>query len=83
MASYQAEPAGKSADFVISRVFDAPRDLVWKAFTEPERMKEWSQGRGPLPVPKVGSAGVPEKLPAGKTSPARTWAAFVISGPGD
>ena len=28
-------------EFVISRVFDAPRELVWKAFTEPQRMKEW------------------------------------------
>jgi len=27
-----------STDFVISRVFDTPRDLVWKAFTEPERI---------------------------------------------
>jgi uncharacterized protein YndB with AHSA1/START domain len=32
--------------FVISRVFDAPRDLVWKAFTEPERMKEWWGPKG-------------------------------------
>src|SRR6185503_6110733 len=31
----------KSPDFVITRVFDAPRSLVWAAFTEPERMKEW------------------------------------------
>jgi uncharacterized protein YndB with AHSA1/START domain len=37
---------GQSADFVISRVFDAPRDLVWKAFTEPERMKEWWGPKG-------------------------------------
>jgi uncharacterized protein YndB with AHSA1/START domain len=33
-------------DFVISRVFDAPRDLVWKAFSEPERMKEWWGPKG-------------------------------------
>ena len=33
-------------DFVISRVFDAPRDLVWKAFTEPERMKQWWGPKG-------------------------------------
>ena len=25
----------------ISRIFDAPCDLVWKAWTEPERMKKW------------------------------------------
>ena len=28
-------------DFVLSRVFEAPRDLVWKCFTDPERMKQW------------------------------------------
>jgi uncharacterized protein YndB with AHSA1/START domain len=27
--------------FMISRVFDAPRDRVWQAWTEPERLKEW------------------------------------------
>jgi uncharacterized protein YndB with AHSA1/START domain len=27
--------------FVISRVFDAPRDKVWKAWTEAERLKKW------------------------------------------
>ena len=36
----------KSADFVISRVFDAPRDLLWKCFTEPERMKQWWGPKG-------------------------------------
>ena len=36
----------KSADFVVSRVFDAPRELVWKCFTEPERMKEWWGPKG-------------------------------------
>lgn len=30
-----------SKDFVISRVFDAPRALVWECFTKPEHMKEW------------------------------------------
>jgi uncharacterized protein YndB with AHSA1/START domain len=35
-----------SKDFVISRVFDAPRDLVWKAFTDPENMKHWWGPKG-------------------------------------
>jgi uncharacterized protein YndB with AHSA1/START domain len=35
-----------SPDFVISRVFDAPRELVWKCFTDPERMKEWWGPKG-------------------------------------
>ncbi|MGA3171557.1 MAG: SRPBCC domain-containing protein [Chthoniobacteraceae bacterium] len=29
------------APFVIERTFDAPADLVWKAITEKDRMKEW------------------------------------------
>jgi len=33
-------------EFVISRVFDAPRDLVWKAFTEPQRLNEWWGPKG-------------------------------------
>jgi uncharacterized protein YndB with AHSA1/START domain len=32
--------------FAISRTFDAPRDLVWKAFTDPERMKQWWGPKG-------------------------------------
>jgi uncharacterized protein YndB with AHSA1/START domain len=35
-----------SNDFVISRVFDAPRDLLWKCFTDPERMKQWWGPKG-------------------------------------
>ena len=29
------------AEFVMERVFDAPRELVWKALTEPERIPRW------------------------------------------
>lgn len=35
-----------ASEFVMTRVFDASRDLVWKAFTEPERMKEWWGPKG-------------------------------------
>jgi uncharacterized protein YndB with AHSA1/START domain len=28
-------------EFVISRVLDAPRELVWKAWIDPERMAQW------------------------------------------
>ncbi len=34
------------SELVITRVFDAPRDLVWKAWTEPERIKQWSAPKG-------------------------------------
>src|SRR5262245_32963720 len=38
--------ATKSSDFAISRVLDAPRDLVWKCLTNPERMKQWWGPKG-------------------------------------
>ncbi len=28
-------------ELVINRIFDAPRELVWKAWTEPELMMQW------------------------------------------
>src|SRR5512143_3343103 len=28
-------------DLIITRIFDAPRGLVWKAWTEPELVKKW------------------------------------------
>jgi uncharacterized protein YndB with AHSA1/START domain len=34
------------APFVISHTFDAPRERVWKAFTEVERMKDWWGPKG-------------------------------------
>lgn len=33
-------------ELVIERVFDAPRELVWKAWTEPERAMQWWGPRG-------------------------------------
>lgn len=31
----------KQKEVVITRIFEAPRELVWKAWTEPERVKRW------------------------------------------
>jgi uncharacterized protein YndB with AHSA1/START domain len=28
-------------DLVLERIFDAPRDLVWKAWSTPEHLKQW------------------------------------------
>ena len=33
-------------ELAIDRGFDAPRELVWKAWTQPEMMKQWSSPRG-------------------------------------
>jgi uncharacterized protein YndB with AHSA1/START domain len=35
--------------FVITRVVNAPRKLVWQAFTEAERLKEWFGPKGYTP----------------------------------
>lgn len=32
--------------FVLTRLFAAPRELVWKALTEPERLKQWFGPKG-------------------------------------
>jgi uncharacterized protein YndB with AHSA1/START domain len=33
-------------EITITRVFDAPRELVWRAWTEPERLATWWGKRG-------------------------------------
>ena len=38
-------------ELVITRVFDAPRKMVWQAWTDPEKLKHWSAPKGfTLPV---------------------------------
>jgi uncharacterized protein YndB with AHSA1/START domain len=37
-------PAGAQAGFRMRRVFEAPRDLVWREWTEPERFADWYGG---------------------------------------
>lgn len=45
MAQKGSAPA-KAGELVIERVFDAPRELVWKAWTDPEAMMQWWGPRG-------------------------------------
>ena len=33
-------------EFVIERIFDAPRELIWKAWTDPERVMRWWGPKG-------------------------------------
>ncbi len=42
------KPGGVSIneEIVITRVFDAPRELVWQAWTEPKRLAQWWGPRG-------------------------------------
>lgn len=48
MTTTPNNPADKAATkpFVISRTFDAPRELVWKAWTERERFVQWFGPKG-------------------------------------
>ena len=41
-----------SNDLVLERTFNAPRDLVWRALTDPEQMKRWWAPR-PYQTPEV------------------------------
>jgi uncharacterized protein YndB with AHSA1/START domain len=41
----KSDPAGvrhdSANDFIITRVFNAPRELVWKVWTEPKHLAQW------------------------------------------
>jgi uncharacterized protein YndB with AHSA1/START domain len=46
-------PSGQPG-ITITRVFDAPRELVWKEWTEPERFADWYGGpQCPIPLSTV------------------------------
>jgi uncharacterized protein YndB with AHSA1/START domain len=44
--SNAAASESRERELLITRVFDAPRDLVFKAWAEPERMACWAGPRG-------------------------------------
>jgi uncharacterized protein YndB with AHSA1/START domain len=41
LVDYVAQAAAAPADLVLTRVFDAPRELVFQAWTEPGRLSRW------------------------------------------
>ncbi len=41
-----AETPSADREFTITRVFDAPRELVWQAWTDPEHVARWFGPRG-------------------------------------
>jgi uncharacterized protein YndB with AHSA1/START domain len=41
MTMVSAKQQTRNKALIITRVFDAPRTLVWKAWTDPEQMKRW------------------------------------------
>ena len=46
MDATKNDPANKLSEFTISRTFDAPRERVWKAWTEVDQMKQWWGPKG-------------------------------------
>ena len=47
MTAKQAhQPEEADRQIVITRVFDAPRELVWKVWTQPEHVARWWGPRG-------------------------------------
>jgi uncharacterized protein YndB with AHSA1/START domain len=48
------DPTPGAADITIIRVFDAPRERLWREWTEPERFADWFGGvDGQVPVSSV------------------------------
>jgi uncharacterized protein YndB with AHSA1/START domain len=41
MSTKGTEPVGTDREIVISRVFDAPRELIWEAWTDPAQLVRW------------------------------------------
>jgi uncharacterized protein YndB with AHSA1/START domain len=45
-ANRQAEPGASGGELVITRIFDAPRELVFKTWTDPKQAAHWMGPRG-------------------------------------
>jgi uncharacterized protein YndB with AHSA1/START domain len=63
-----AEPDG----LTITRVFDAPRELVWREWTEPERFADWYGG---------AQSEVPLDTVSMDVRPGGAWRATMFAGP--
>jgi uncharacterized protein YndB with AHSA1/START domain len=68
-------PDSSKTDLVVSRVFDAPRELVFEAWTDPEQLAQWWGPRGftnpvcELDVRPGGSIRVHMRGPDGTVHP--------------
>jgi uncharacterized protein YndB with AHSA1/START domain len=46
LTQYLKDRLPAKPEIIITRVFDAPRDVLFKAFTDPERLREWFGPKG-------------------------------------
>ena len=66
------EPNAPGEGLRLTRVFDAPRQEVWREWTEPERFADWYGGRGSeIPIASVAM----DVRPGGR------WRATMFAGP--
>jgi uncharacterized protein YndB with AHSA1/START domain len=69
----QARPGEDPAPgFTLTRVFDAPRERVWREWTEPERFADWFGGP---------ESDVPLDTVAMDVRPGGAWRATMFAGP--
>jgi uncharacterized protein YndB with AHSA1/START domain len=68
-------PASADGEYgiTVTRVFDAPRELVWREWTEPERFADWFGGT---------ESEVPVSTVSMDVRPGGAWRATMFSGPG-
>jgi uncharacterized protein YndB with AHSA1/START domain len=64
--------AAGGGGIAITRVFDAPRELVWQEWTEPERFADWFGG---------GDAEVPLSTVSMDVREGGRWGATMFAGP--
>jgi len=67
-----AETPSRRLGLSITRVYDAPRERVWREWTEPERFADWFGGR---------DADVPLRTVAMDVRPGGAWRATMFAGP--
>jgi uncharacterized protein YndB with AHSA1/START domain len=72
MAEQPAPAPGRRLGLTITRVFDAPRERVWREWTEPERFADWYGGP---------EADVPLSTVAMDVRPGGAWRATMYFGP--
>jgi uncharacterized protein YndB with AHSA1/START domain len=63
---------GLPLGFTVTRVFDAPRERVWREWTEPERFADWFGG---------SESDVPLHTVAMDVRPGGAWRATMFAGP--
>lgn len=54
LAAYLADRRADKPELILTRVFDAPRDLVFDAWTQPEHLRHWFGPKG-FTTPTAGS----------------------------